>query len=990
MPHLEIYILGPPKIEIDGEPLRVDTRKAVALLAYLVLSPDIQRRDGLATLLWPEFDQTRARAALRRTLSALRKALNGAYLETDREAVSLTRDESLWVDVEQFRELLVAHQSHGHDEEAICHICLSNLTEAVELYRGDFMNGFTLRDSPSFDEWQFFETESLRRAFAGALEKMVQGHCERRQFEQAITFARRWLALDPLHEPAHRQLMRMYAWSGQQAAALRQYRECVRVLDEELGVPPLEKTTELYEAIRENRLAGPEHRVDRRSPIRIETAEQERERVGQAIPEGGAGQEPGWEERLSYPLVGRTHEWSVLTEIYEGSIRNGRVVALEGEAGIGKSRLAEDFLDHVRATGGAGMYARCYKGEASLAFGPIIDALRSALQTAGADSAVERVADNWLLEATRLLPELTEFRAGLGSPPPLEGVGAQGRFFEAVARMLHAFRGSSRPGLLVIDDLHWADEASLDFLTYLVWRLNRRPLCLLFTWRSELIPPDHRVRTLMAEAQREHVGRLLTLRRLDKADVDSLVQSSIAEPVTEAVKDRLFRETEGLPYFVVEYLKLIANDPAMLESGHLSPTGGVRNLLLSRLAALRESASQILTTAAVIGRSFDFDTLRVASGRSEEESVQAVEELLLQGLIEEVDERLEEGSLVYDFSHEQLRNLVYQQTNLARLRLLHRRVAEALRKRARGQDMVVARASKIAQHYQRAGEESQAAEFYKLAGDHARSLYANAEAQDHYRSALALGHRDTTEIHEALGDLYTLTGEYSAALTSYETAASFDGSAALARIEHKLGLVCHRMGDWDLAESHFQAASGVLEKTPSSERRARLLADWSLNVHRRRDLDRALNLADEALAFSEETGDTRALAQAHNVLGILRRSQEDMDAARGHFQRSLSYAEDLESPSAQAAAMNNLALLFGADGEMENALVLFEKALTLCNSLGDRHRAAALYNNLADLLHSAGRLEESMDNLKKAVAIFSEIGVEVGDWQPEIWKLVEW
>lgn len=156
------------------------------------------------------------------------------------------------------------------------------------------------------------------------------------------------------------------------------------------------------------------------------------------------------------------------------------------------------------------------------------------------------------------------------------------------------------------------------------------------------------------------------------------------------------------------------------------------------------------------------------------------------------------------------------------------------------------------------------------------------------------------------------------------------------------------------------------------------------------EINRALDLAPQALMLAEAANDAPALAQAHNILGILARHQGDFNKARGHLERGLTLAEELEDVSARIAALNNLALVYGASGEIEQALTLAEAALALCTPQGDRHREAALHNNLADLFHAAGRSEEAMVHLKQAVAIFSEIGGQAGAVQPEIWKLVEW
>jgi DNA-binding SARP family transcriptional activator len=250
---IRLLLLGAPLLEREGEPIRLDTRKNLALVAYLALTGEAHTREALVTLFWPEADPGRARAGLRRNLAVLKNALGGEWLVVDRESVGTDPQAHVWLDVARFRQLLKAWQGHGHLEAEVCPECLEALGEAAELYRGDFLEGFSLRDSPGFDEWQFFQTESLRQELASALERLVSGHSAQGRHEPAIRYARRWLALDPLHEPVHRGLMQLYAWSGQRSAALRQYGECERLLSAELGTSPEEETTKLYKAIRANR-----------------------------------------------------------------------------------------------------------------------------------------------------------------------------------------------------------------------------------------------------------------------------------------------------------------------------------------------------------------------------------------------------------------------------------------------------------------------------------------------------------------------------------------------------------------------------------------------------------------------------------------------------------------------------------------------------------------------------------------------------------------
>lgn len=254
---LRVYLFGAPRLERDGESIPVQRRKAVALCAYLAVTNQPHSRDTLATLLWPEYDQSSARSNLRRDLSRLKDAVGEDILFIDRTQIGINPEAELWLDVAEFERRMATVQQHNHTPQQLCPECRTALNEAVALYTDDFLAGFHLTDSPDFDEWQFFQREGLQQLLAEALQSLIGWYASQEEFERGVEYGRRWLALDPLHEPAHRQLMRLYAWAGQQAAALRQYEECVRLLKEELDVEPEAKTEALYNAIKTRQLEIP-------------------------------------------------------------------------------------------------------------------------------------------------------------------------------------------------------------------------------------------------------------------------------------------------------------------------------------------------------------------------------------------------------------------------------------------------------------------------------------------------------------------------------------------------------------------------------------------------------------------------------------------------------------------------------------------------------------------------------------------------------------
>ena len=312
MPRLDMYLLGPPRVELDGETLHIPRRKALGLLAYLAMERHSHRRDSLAALLWPEYDQRGARGRLRRTLSSLNRCLGEGYLDTDRETVALDNTADCWLDVDAFLQTLVDCEKHGHPPAAACAECQAWLEEAVALYRDDFLSGFSLPDSLAFDEWTRFQTERLRAQLAGTLERLADILAAQGHFENAIAQAQRWLMLDPLRETAHRCLMRLHALSDQEPAALRQFQLCQQTLKEELGVPPSPQTVELMERIR----AGEA----------LELVQEPTPSVPHNLPPQPT------------PFVGRERELAQLGNLIADP--DVRLITIVGPGGIGKTRLA--------------------------------------------------------------------------------------------------------------------------------------------------------------------------------------------------------------------------------------------------------------------------------------------------------------------------------------------------------------------------------------------------------------------------------------------------------------------------------------------------------------------------------------------------------------------------------------------------------------------------------------------------------------------------
>jgi DNA-binding SARP family transcriptional activator/energy-coupling factor transporter ATP-binding protein EcfA2 len=540
---LAVLVLGPPQIELDGVSIRLDRRKAIALLVYLAVTGERHQRDSLVNLLWPEYDSPRGRAALRRTLYALRKELEGAWLNVDREEIALRPDAEIWVDAVEFQRHLDACEGHRHPASQVCPDCVPLLSEAVALVRGELLSGFSLKDSFNFDDWQRLQAEALRRELDGALERLVHWHSGQREFEAATAYARRRLSLDPLDEGAHRQLMQLYAWSGRRPAALRQYEECVAVLQDQLGVPPQDPTTALYQAIQTGHIPPPPT-TEPLQPM-VGATEQDRQLSPGGVPDL-IMQPPSFlegEVSVERPVfVARERELSQLEGHLKAALAGqGKVVFVTGDAGSGKTALIQAFGGQAQADHGdlivAGGHGNAHTGvgDPYLPFREILGLLTGDVEAQWAAGAMtkEQARRLWqllplsvqalvragpdlvglLVPGPVLVARAATFQPGPGEPiwltqlgnlvagkaadPTMPGL-LQSALFEQYTQVLRML-ASQQPLLLALDDLQWADSGSVSLLFHLGRRIAGSRILIVGAYRPAEVALGYPGSPLVAE-----------------------------------------------------------------------------------------------------------------------------------------------------------------------------------------------------------------------------------------------------------------------------------------------------------------------------------------------------------------------------------------------------------------------------------------------------------------------------------------------------------
>jgi len=685
-------------------------------------------------------------------LHQLRQALPDIdhFLYTDRQSLYWQPVAAWTLDVQDIEQALAqAEQAEQCQDMTAMRQALGRV---MDLYRGDLL--------PScYDEWILPERERLRQVFLQAAERLMALLEQERHYDAAITAAQQLLRHDPLHEATYRQLMRLYALRADRAAALRVYHTCAKLLERELGTEPTEATRAIYESL-------------------VHSDTSSKTLTDQLTSRG-----------TEAPLIGRKAEWRHLLEVWR-KVASGipvsqtgcpQIVILSGEAGIGKTRLAEELEAWVNRQAMTTASARCYAALGRLAYAPVTSWLRTdALRTGILDPA-------WLTEVSRLVPEVLVKRPKLPRPASMTEGWQRQHFFEALARTVLNAR---QPLLLLLDDLQWCDNETLEWLHYLLRFEPGARLLLIGTVRVEETLPGHPLIAFLGALQRDGLVTEIALGPLTTAETTSLAEHVAGKQLDPAVANGLYSETEGNPLFIVEMVRAgtlqrrkteqgVLDQPLPLltqTASTLPPT--VQTVLATRLAQLSPLAREVANVAAVIGREFTFSVLARASREREDAVVRGLDELWQRRIVREQGVGTAQ---TYDFSHDKLRQQAYASLSPAHQHLLHLRVAEALEEvYAEDLDAV---SGQIAAHYERAGLPDQAIPYYQQAGEVACRIYAHAEAIHMFERAAALleahasrqarqkvSWQTAAQVYESLGDVSLEIGYYQEASQAYHSA----------------------------------------------------------------------------------------------------------------------------------------------------------------------------------------------------------------------------
>ncbi len=708
---LRVTVLGGQQITDDRDGgVRVRSSRALALVAYLAVHAGVPHaRLRVAGLLWPDSGDAQALTNLRRELHHLRQVLgdDGSLQATARD-VRWVDSPTCHADVRVFdaeRATALAAAGSGDDDAVIEHGA-----RAIALYCGDLLPGV-------YDDWLQEARARLERQCVELCDLVGAARARAGDLAGAVIAARRRIELQPLEETGYRVLMGLQAEMGDRAAAVSTYHHCASVLERELAVIPDDATRAVFQRLMTRARPGPPTaQAPAAPPAGTATP------AGTALARGqAADRRPG---QPGAPLIGRAAEFRVLRSAWQAAVagRHG-VMLVVGSAGVGKTRLVTEVAELARRQGALVVCTQCFAAPGRLALAPVADWLRDPVVQAAAAT----LDPAWRAEVARLVPA-----PGVAGHDPgpwmIADAWQRHRFFEGLARALIAV---GRPLLLVLDNVQWCDQETLDFVTFCLGLAgDGTPLLVAGTVRDESRRGDP---ALAAWAVRMQAAGLLTelsLSPLDAAATASLAQAISGRPLAAADMATLHATTGGFPLYVIEAARSsVGEDSGRRADARPLPAGELSDVLRKRLAQATPAAREIAGLAAAVGTNFSLDLLTEASDLAADVVVAAVDELWR-------DRILREFGAGYDFSHDLLREAAYAEVPPARRWLLHRRIAQGLELLHAGDADPVA--AQLAGQYARAGGQAKAVAYHRRAAQVAAGRFAYAEAIRLYREALAV------------------------------------------------------------------------------------------------------------------------------------------------------------------------------------------------------------------------------------------------------------
>jgi len=929
----QIRLLGGLQLLQRGRPLTFSApAKAASLLAYLIVHRErATSRDAIAFTYWPDDDEVRARANLRRHIALIVHALPADAAQqpilADNRSISWNPLYPCTIDIVEFERL--SARSDGAED-------------ATTLYGGDLLPA-------AYDEWILPERERLRSLHGANLERLAERYARAGDYVQAIATTRALLQHDPWREDAVRTLLSLRHTSGDRAGALQEYEGFVERLRRDLGVAPMPETVSRFESILRSR--------DPSLPERPASA-LERSTIAATM-----------------PFVGRGEELLRLRQMWVRAMHGlGGVAVVSGEAGIGKSRLVTELGAGVAAQGGTVVEGGATFPEA-MPYQAVIAALRCALPSIGSLP----LDPTWLAAAADVLPDLRDRDAELPRLSSLEPDRQQDRLFEAVWRCFEAL-SRVRPLLLVFEDVHWAGPATIDLLAYLARRTRGHSILVVVTCRDDEAEASRPLRVLRQALRRSGAYVTIPLGGITAGDVAVVVATVLAGPYERPdFAKRAHELCCGNPFFLAEIVRDALAAPALAEPAlPLSLATSIE----ARVAGLSPEAQSLADIAAVVGRAFTVEIIAAAAGISEGITARCVDELLDVRLVREASSDVERGADDFVFAHDLIRAHLYERIPEALRRRLHRRIGFVLEALHAGEHDALA--IELARHFDKGMEAEKAAAAYLASARQALRLYADGEALIVLSRAVELT-GDPEIRYEALSWREVIHGR---AGRRTEQLADLDDLEALADAAGDEGrrLECMRrrityaraIDDVDGQRRRIDALRARIAPLERGYWHACCSEASSTLAMSLGRYDEALSSAHDAVQAYTDATDDGGVVRSLCLIADISTLRVDPAASQAALDdaTAIAVASSNEALIVRALAASALAAYMSVD--YDRARMSAERGLEICRTIGDREGEADFLFRLGNIAGRRFAVAGAVEMYASASAIYEALNKPLG------------
>ena len=868
-PTLQIALLGSFRLTYDDRPVTgVNSERLQSLLAYLVLyrhSP--QPRQRLAFYFWPDSGEAQARTNLRRELHHLRQALPDAdrFLQTDAKTIQWRLDAPLALDVADFEAAIAqAEDAERRSDRAGVRVALE---KAAQLYQGDLL--------PScYDDWVEPVREQLQQTCIRSLEQLVRQLEEQQDYCVAIRYAQQLLRINSLHEATYCSLMRLHALNGDRASALRVYQQCIDVLQRELDVEPSRTTREVYDWVLTNQPL----------PSLVKLSQE----LSVAVPKAPSPQ--------TRSLIGREQEWKTIASWMAGTNPSpSSILLLTGEQGIGKTRLLEEIAAKIQSSHGCVLWGRGFEAEMVRPYGVWIDAFRSIASNQAASPA----------KLGALLPDLStasnEFKD-------------RSQLFDAAVQFLSQLAAKSKRVAIILDDIQWLDEASTALLHYCVRLVSDASVLWACAARNKELDDNLPACKWVQTLRREKRLQAIALSPLNQTQTAQLIRSVS----TDIDSDRIFADSGGNPLFALEIARATSHE-------EIQHSDDLEALIQNRLQQLDDTARELIPWAAALGRCFSPTVVAQLADCSLNKLLVAMEQLEQHSIIRPGGVLY--GEVGYDFAHDIVRQVAYNQLTEPRRRLMHRQIAQVLKNRSSSDRILV---SDVAHHASLGGDRVLAASACLAAAEQCLRLFAYAEASELAQRGMQhcqyLDDKQRIRRHLELLKVFIFAGVRRDRIPEVENELHqriAEANRLNLKDEEAIGLEAlitlnYDRGNFNGVHQHsLKAAEAGRAASPTTT--ARMLAyTGSCLAEIEREMPRAEALLLEAKSLAERVG--LELADIFLGLGSVYHYRADFDAARQLLTQGWKIAQAEQEHWRECTALKCLAMLELEAGEPTHAL----------------------------------------------------------------------